>query len=312
MFDRSLISDIKLNNTNAIARSITMLENGEDIPDSFFSDIYQSTSKAIRIGITGPPGAGKSTLSNEIVGQCLANKESVGVIAIDPTSPFTGGALLGDRVRMNKYGSDDRVFIRSMGSRGSLGGIAKKTQDVADILDASGKDIIIFETVGVGQGEYDVAKAADITVVVLVPESGDEIQLMKAGLIEIADLFVINKSDREGSNRIASTLKNVLHHFSNHKPKEPEVLKTIASEGRGITELYLAIKDELNFMQKNGLLLERRLDRYKGRVLDIIKESLEKEFWTSDRRKLLDTRARSLKSLSSAPIDTAKSLLKSQ
>ncbi|MBJ13055.1 MAG: methylmalonyl Co-A mutase-associated GTPase MeaB [Candidatus Marinimicrobia bacterium] len=312
MFDRSLISDIKLNNTNAIARSITMLENGEDIPDSFFSDIYQSTSKAIRIGITGPPGAGKSTLSNEIVGQCLANKESVGVIAIDPTSPFTGGALLGDRVRMNKYGSDDRVFIRSMGSRGSLGGIAKKTQDVADILDASGKDIIIFETVGVGQGEYDVAKAADITVVVLVPESGDEIQLMKAGLIEIADLFVINKSDREGSNRIASTLKNVLHHFSNDKPKEPEVLKTIASEGRGITELYLAIKDELNFMQKNGLLLERRLDRYKGRVLDIIKESLEKEFWTSDRRKLLDTRARSLKSLSSAPIDTAKSLLKSQ
>ena len=312
MFDRSLISDIKLNNTNAIARSITMLENGEDIPDSFFIDIYQSTSKAIRIGITGPPGAGKSTLSNEIVGQCLANKESVGVIAIDPTSPFTGGALLGDRVRMNKYGSDDRVFIRSMGSRGSLGGIAKKTQDVADILDASGKDIIIFETVGVGQGEYDVAKAADITVVVLVPESGDEIQLMKAGLIEIADLFVINKSDREGSNRIASTLKNVLHHFSNDKPKEPEVLKTIASEGRGITELYLAIKDELNFMQKNGLLLERRLDRYKGRVLDIIKESLEKEFWTSDRRKLLDTRARSLKSLSSAPIDTAKSLLKSQ
>ncbi len=312
MFDRSLISDIKLNNTNAIARSITMLENGEDIPDSFFSDIYQSTSKAIRIGITGPPGAGKSTLSNEIVGQCLANKESVGVIAIDPTSPFTGGALLGDRVRMNKYGSDDRVFIRSMGSRGSLGGIAKKTQDVADILDASGKDIIIFETVGVGQGEYDVAKAADITVVVLVPESGDEIQLMKAGLIEIADLFVINKSDREGSNRIASTLKNVLHHFSNDKPKEPEVLKTIASEGRGITELYLAIKDELNFMQGNGLLLERRLDRYKGRVLDIIKESLEKEFWTSDRRKLLDTRARSLKSLSSAPIDTAKSLLKSQ
>mgnify|MGYP001395508958 CR=1 FL=1 len=312
MFDENLISEIKLNNLKAIARSISMIENSENIPDSFYTGIYESRNNAIRIGITGPPGAGKSTLSNEIVGQCLANDETVGVIAIDPTSPFTGGALLGDRIRMNKYGSDERVFIRSMGSRGSLGGIAKKTQDVADVLDASGKDIIIFETVGVGQGEYDVAKAADITVVVLVPESGDEIQLMKAGLIEIADMFVINKADREGSNRIASTLKNVLHHFSNGKPREPLVLKTIANKGEGISELYLAIKEELRLMQNNGFLSNRKLVRYKDRVSNIIQNSLEKEFWTSARKDLLDTKTKSLKNISIAPNDVAKSLLESK
>lgn len=312
MFDENLISEIKLNNLKAIARSISMIENSENIPDSFYTGIYESRNNAIRIGITGPPGAGKSTLSNEIVGQCLANDETVGVIAIDPTSPFTGGALLGDRIRMNKYGSDERVFIRSMGSRGSLGGIAKKTQDVADVLDASGKDIIIFETVGVGQGEYDVAKAADITVVVLVPESGDEIQLMKAGLIEIADMFVINKADREGSNRIASTLKNVLHHFSNGKPREPLVLKTIANKGEGISELYLAIKEELRLMQNNGFLSNRKLVRYKDRVSNIIQNSLEKEFWTSTRKALLDTKTKSLKNISIAPNDVAKSLLESK
>ena len=312
MFDENLISKIKLNNLKAIARSISMIENSENIPDSFYTGIYESRNNAIRIGITGPPGAGKSTLSNEIVGQCLANDETVGVIAIDPTSPFTGGALLGDRIRMNKYGSDERVFIRSMGSRGSLGGIAKKTQDVADVLDASGKDIIIFETVGVGQGEYDVAKAADITVVVLVPESGDEIQLMKAGLIEIADMFVINKADREGSNRIASTLKNVLHHFSNDKSREPLVLKTIANKGKGISELYLAIKEELRLMQNNGSLSNRKLVRYKDRVSRIIQDSLEKEFWTSARKESLDTKTKSLKNISIAPNDVAKSLLESR
>ncbi len=312
MFDENLIFEIKLNNPQAIAKSISMIENNENIPDSFYRYIYESRNNAIRIGITGPPGAGKSTLSNEIIGQCLANDETVGVVAIDPTSPFSGGALLGDRVRMNKYGSDDRVFIRSMGSRGSLGGIAKNTQDVGDVLDASGKDIIIFETVGVGQGEYDVAEAADITIVVLVPESGDEIQLMKAGLIEIADLFVINKADREGSNRIASTLKNVLHHFSNDKLREPEVLKTIAYQGKGISELYLAVKEKLRLMEESGDLTNRKLSRYKNRVSGIIQESLEKSFWTSEKRKILDIKTNSLNNISLAPNDVAKSLLKSR
>jgi len=180
------------------------------------------------------------------------------------------------------------------------------------LLDASGKDIIIFETVGVGQGEFDVAKAADITVVVLVPESGDEIQLMKAGLIEIADLFVINKADRQGSNRIASTLKNVLHHFSNDKSREPEVLKTIAYKGDGISELYLAIKEELRLMEESGSLTKRKLNRYKDRVSGIIQDSLEKEFWTSERKNSLDIKAKSLKNISLAPNDIAKSLLESR
>ena len=215
---------------------------------------------------------------------CLSNKKKIGVIAVDPTSPFTGGALLGDRVRMNKYIWDERVFIRSMGSRGERGGIANKTQDACDVLAASGKDIVIIETVGVGQGEYDVAKAADLTIVVLVPESGDEIQLMKAGIIEIADLFVINKSDRDGANRLASTLKNILHNFSDHGKNEPQVFNTIATTGTGIPELYLGLMSLVDEMEKSGKLDFRRKGRYRDRISDIISHKLENKFWTIEKK----------------------------
>ncbi|MCK4903378.1 MAG: methylmalonyl Co-A mutase-associated GTPase MeaB, partial [Candidatus Marinimicrobia bacterium] len=185
--DKSILEGIRDNNHRTVSRIITQIIDNKDIDSQFYQDIYPYTQKTVRIGITGPPGAGKSTLIDHLIRVAIDNNKSVGVIAVDPTSPYTGGALLGDRVRMNKFTWNDNVFIRSMGSRGDLGGMAKRAQDVGDILAASGKDIIIFETVGVGQGEYDVIKAVDIAVVVLVPESGDEVQLMKAGLIEIAD-----------------------------------------------------------------------------------------------------------------------------
>ena len=309
---QSLIPGILSNDTGSISRAITLIENDLLISNSFFSDLHRNSSQSIRIGITGPPGAGKSTLTNELIETSLSNNKTVGVIAVDPTSPFTGGALLGDRVRMNKYIWDDRVFIRSMGSHGDLGGLARKAQEAGDVLAASGKDIILFETVGVGQGEHDVAKAADLTIVILVPESGDEIQLMKAGLIEIADLFVINKSDRDGANRISSLLKNILHNFTSRDKIEPLVFNTIASRGEGIVELFIGIQDHLKLMSDNGLLDDRRLIRYRSRVSDLVRERLEKEFWTEEKISLLNKSTETLNSIKSAPVIMAKEMLANQ
>ena len=309
---QSLIPGILSNDTGSISRAITLIENDLLLSNSFFSDLHGNSSQSIRIGITGPPGAGKSTLTNELIETILSNNKTVGVIAVDPTSPFTGGALLGDRVRMNKYIWDDRVFIRSMGSHGDLGGLARKAQEAGDVLAASGKDIILFETVGVGQGEHDVAKAADLTIVILVPESGDEIQLMKAGLIEIADLFVINKSDRDGANRISSILKNILHNFTSRDKIEPLVFNTIASRGEGIVELFIGIQDHLKLMSDNGLLDDRRLIRYRSRVSDLVRERLEKEFWTEEKISLLNKSTETLNSIKSAPVIMAKEMLANQ
>jgi len=278
-----LLKGVRNNDHVCISRLITLVENSPLLEKSPLQDL-NSNKKSIRIGITGPPGAGKSTLTNELIETILANGKTVGIIAVDPTSPFTGGSLLGDRVRMNKYMWDDRVFIRSMGSHGDLGGLAHKSQDVSDVLEASGKDFIIFETVGVGQGEIDIASAADITIVVLVPESGDEIQLMKAGLIEIADIFVVNKSDRSGANKLASLLKNILHYFSKNNRKEPEVFNVVSTKSIGIAELYLGIQNLLMLMKDNGTLEQRRISRSKDRVYNKVSEYLGKVFWTSNKK----------------------------
>lgn len=282
-----LLQGVKENDQISISRLITLVENAPLLEKSPLQNL-NSDKKTIRIGITGPPGAGKSTLTNELIETILANGKTVGIIAVDPTSPFTGGSLLGDRVRMNKYMWDDRVFIRSMGSHGDLGGLARKSQDVSDVLEASGKDFIIFETVGVGQGEIDIASAADITIVVLVPESGDEIQLMKAGLIEIADIFVINKSDRNGANKLASLLKNILHYFSKNSRKEPEVFNVISTKSIGIAELYLGIQNLLMLMKENGTLKKRRMSRSKNRVYNKVSEYLGKVFWTMKKKDKLE------------------------
>ena len=239
----------------------------------------------------------------------MANKKTVGVVAVDPTSSFTGGALLGDRIRMNKYSMDEKVFIRSLGNHGDLGGLSRKSHEIGDVLAASGKDYVFFETVGVGQGEHDIINTADICVVVLVPESGDEIQLMKAGLIEIADIFIINKSDRKGANRISYLLKNVLHSFSSSKI-EPPIFNTIASKNIGVVELFSGIQSHLNLMEKLGNLSQKRLKRYRNRVRDLVRETLEKEFWKLGKTHVLDELTENLEDIREAPHIIAEKLLK--
>jgi len=305
----SLISGILDNDHIAVSRAISLIERGETVSRTFYSNLYSHTNKAVRFGITGPPGSGKSTIINEMIDCILLNNKSVGVVAVDPTSPFTGGALLGDRIRMNKYTENDQVFIRSMGSHGDLGGLSQMAQETGDILEASGKEIIIFETVGVGQAEHDIIKAADLVIVVLVPESGDEIQLMKAGIIEIADLFVINKSDRQGAGRLAQLLKNTLHSFSNKDRLEPPVLTTTASQGEGISELYQGAMALLDTLASDGHLEERRIERYRLRVLGLIRNQLENEFWTSKRKELFYQSTASIKSLDQSPLDMANQLI---
>ena len=304
-----LVRGILKNNHGSISKAITLIENSQSPPEPFFSDIHKNAFNSIRIGITGPPGAGKSTLTNSLIEFCLADGKEVGVIAVDPTSPFTGGALLGDRVRMNKYAGDDRVFLRSMGNHCDLGGLSSKVQEVGDVLAASGKDYIFFETVGVGQGEHDIINVADVSIVVLVPESGDEIQLMKAGLIEIADIFVINKSDREGSNRIASTLKNILHIFKKQDRREPSVFNTIANKQEGVLELFNGIELYLRMIDKEGLLESRKLERYRKRVFNIIQNSLETSFWSSGKQKQLIDLTKNIDGTSIDPHTVAKQLL---
>ena len=305
-----LVHGIIKNNHGSISRAITLIENSQLPPEPFFSDIHKNSFNSIRIGITGPPGAGKSTLTNSLIEFCLAAGKDVGVIAVDPTSPFTGGALLGDRVRMNKYAGDQRVFLRSLGNHCALGGLSSKVQEIGDVLAASGKDYVFFETVGVGQGEHDIINVADISIVVLVPESGDEIQLMKAGLIEIADIFVINKSDREGSNRIASTLKNILHIFKKQDRKEPSVFNTVAIKNKGVSELFNGIEFFLERIDEEGILEIRKLERYRKRVFDVIQNRLETSFWSSGKHKQLIELTKNIDGTSIDPYTIAKQLLK--
>jgi len=304
-----LVRGILKNNHGSISKAITLIENSQPPTETFFTDIHKNAFNSIRIGITGPPGAGKSTLTNSLIEFCLAAGKEVGVIAVDPTSPFTGGALLGDRVRMNKYAGDKRVFLRSLGNHCALGGLSSKVQEIGDVLAASGKDYVFFETVGVGQGEHDIINVADISIVVLVPESGDEIQLMKAGLIEIADIFVINKSDREGSNRIASTLKNILHIFKKQNEIEPSVFNTIATKQEGVLELFNGIELFLKMIDEKGLLESRKLERYRKRVFDIIQNSLETSFWSRGKQKQLIELTKNIDGTSIDPHTVAKQLL---
>ncbi len=304
-----LIRGVLKNNHGSISKAITLIENYQPPSEPFFNEIHKKGKDAVRIGITGPPGAGKSTLTNSLIKFCLHDKKDVGVIAVDPTSPFTGGAILGDRVRMNKYAGDQRVFLRSLGNHGNLGGLSNKVQEIGDVIAASGKDYIFFETVGVGQAEHDIINVADISIVVLVPESGDEIQLMKAGLIEIADIFVINKSDREGANRIAATLKNILHIFKKRGIEEPQVFNTIANSDEGVYELFKGIETFLKMTRKKGLLKTRRLERYRKRVVDIIRSNLEDSFWCSDKKNQLIELTKNIEGSSLDPHAVAKQLI---
>jgi LAO/AO transport system kinase len=302
----------------ALARAVSIVENRRSGADRLLAELHPRLGRARRIGITGPPGAGKSTLTTELTAAYRRAGLTVGIVAVDPTSPFTGGALLGDRIRMEAVALDPGVFIRSMATRGSLGGLAAATRDVTDVLDAFGLDRVIIETVGVGQTELDVSRTADTTVVVLVPESGDSIQTLKAGLMEIADIFIVNKSDRPGADRIRNelelmiglrngdTLRNVPAHHgvdlgramtkaerlamnpakaareaakAESENWTPPVLRTVAAKQEGIEDAVAALDRHAQYLETSGTLTQRRRRRLHDRVVEIVERTLQQRLW---------------------------------
>lgn len=257
----------------ATARLITLVENDEEKAREIIKRIYPYTGNAYIVGITGPPGAGKSTLLDKLIRVAREEGKLIGVIAIDPTSPFTGGALLGDRIRMQRHSTDPGVFIRSMATRGSLGGLAKATSDAIKVLDAYGCDVIFVETVGVGQIEIDIVKTADTVVLVTVPGLGDDIQAIKAGLMEIADIFIINKADKEGADAAYFELNLMLDLEKERWEKRgwrPPIIETVATTMKGIRELWKAIKDYMEFLEESGEIERKRKFRAEEEIKTII------------------------------------------
>lgn len=273
---QSLVDRILARDLRAIARAITKIEN--DAPDAgeILKAIFPRTGRSLTIGITGAPGAGKSSLVDRLVAHYRERGERVGVIAVDPSSPFSGGALLGDRIRMQALATDPDVFIRSMATRGNLGGLARATIDAVAVLDAAGYDRIVVETVGVGQDEVEIAKAADVSVVVLVPGMGDDIQAIKAGIMEIGDLFVINKADREGVDRTEREVNALLEMSSRADDWRPPIVRTVATEGRGIAEFAAEIERYAGHARVHPAADERRARIAEDRLVELLRERLLK------------------------------------
>jgi len=325
----------------AIARAVSTIEDRRAGWEQLLAECHPKVGAARRIGITGPPGAGKSTLTTLLAEQYLAQGYRVGVVAVDPTSPFTGGALLGDRVRMERVALHENVFIRSMATRGSLGGLAAATREVCDVLDASGIQRILVETVGVGQSELDIARLADTSAVVLVPESGDSIQTLKAGVMEIADLFVVNKADRPGADRLRNDIELMLglrtgatmrdipaHHGVEMKRTNPAklareaaaksdatswtppVLRTIGATGEGVTEFVDALERHFGYLEQSGTLQRRRRARLRERVVDAVEQRLRARLWSGAAlTEWLESRLAALESGATTPLAEAESLI---
>jgi LAO/AO transport system kinase len=340
MHDR-LLADFASGKKAALARAISIVENHRPGFEQLLATWHPRVGGARRVGLTGPPGAGKSTITTALARAYRAQGLTVGIIAVDPTSPFTGGALLGDRIRMEEVALDPGVYIRSLATRGSLGGLSAATRETADVLDAFGVERILIETVGVGQSELDVARTADTSLVVLVPESGDSIQTLKAGVMEIADVFTVNKADRPGADRLrneieimlgmraGATMRNVPAHHGvdlsrNNLVKQvreaaaaddaeqwtPPVLRTVALKGEGIDDLVQALDRHFRYLERSGTLRERRRSRLRERVVEVVEEKTRRRLWgDAATNAWLEERLPALESGQATPFGIADALL---
>ena len=271
---QSWIEQLRSGDTRALARAISVIEDHGPGAYELLKAVFPHSGKARVIGLTGAPGAGKSTLVDQLAHHYRSAQQTVGIVAVDPTSPYTGGAILGDRIRMQSHHGDPGIYIRSMATRGSLGGLARTTADVATVLDASGRNVILIETVGVGQDEVDIVRLADITVVILVPGMGDDVQTIKAGIMEIADIFVINKSDREGAERVEREIRTMQSLAIRHDAWTPPIVKTVATDGQGIDELAATIAQYEAYLRQENLLLQKSAQNWRERLINMLRDAI--------------------------------------
>ncbi len=270
----TFIERVRAGDPRALARAISAVEDHAPEALDLLKRLFPYSGKSLVIGLTGAPGSGKSTLVDQLARQYRQQQRTVGIIAVDPTSPYSGGAILGDRIRMQSHYADQGIYIRSMATRGYLGGLASTTADVATVLDAAGKDVILIETVGVGQDEVDIVRLADVTIVILVPGMGDDVQTIKAGIMEIADIFVINKSDREGAERVEREIRGLQTLATRGDQWTPPIVKTVAIEGTGVPELVAAIASYTDFLRREDLSVKKKVQNWRERLVEMLRESL--------------------------------------
>ncbi len=301
---------IRAGDVRAVSRAITAIEDRDPRAEELLQHIFPHTGNSFLIGVTGAPGTGKSTLVDRLAAHYRSQGNHVGIIAVDPTSPYTGGAILGDRIRMQGHASDPGIFIRSMATRGFLGGLARTTGDVALVLDAAGKQVVLVETVGVGQDEVDIVRLADCTLVLLVPGMGDDVQNMKAGLMEIADIFVLNKSDRDGVERMETELEAMLHLAPDREGWKPIIVRTVATENRGVDELAAAIAKYRETTGNSAERQQRKIEHWKLRLLALAGEAIWKRAVDgAEGQAALDKLAREVASRGKDPYAAVRELL---